>query len=193
MPPNSPVSPYRSDKDFRVQQGDIYRDVTLVDWAHGEDQVVVTASRDFPFVVVLTQDCDLFQDFNNRTSGVDKHDKYLQSILLCPAYRSAEFRTGQHLQGLNLVMENWASSTRWKLITENQSYRHHYLPEHAVFQIPELVIDFKHFITAPRDAVYRDSFRAEYRATIAELYRENLSVRFAQYLSRIALPETAEI
>ena len=193
MSQNNSVIPYRRDATpTRIQQGDIYRDVDLVEWTQGEGKEVVTTSRTFPYVVILTQDCDLLQDFNNRSSPTTtKHDKYLHSILLCPAYRTEEFKSGTHLRGLNLVMENWGGD-KWKRILGNQSYRHHFLSSYADFQIPDLILDFKHFVTAPRDIVYRASFRAVHLGTIADLYRENLSIRFAQYLSRIALPEIAD-
>lgn len=54
--------------------------------------------------------------------------------------------------------------------------------------VPEFVIDFKHFFTVPVDVVYKQR-KTIYIATIGELYREELSQRFANFLSRIGLPD----
>ncbi len=51
----------------RVSQGDIIRDVEYIESAKIDKEGIVEISKIiFPFVVVLTQDCDLEQDFNNR-------------------------------------------------------------------------------------------------------------------------------
>lgn len=185
-------NPYENAKSDRLQQGDIYRDVSLVEWAHKENDAVVTKLRELPHVVVLSQDCDLDQDFRDRAdSASGKHDKYLQAVLLCPAYQSTVFKSGEHLQELGLAMQVWGGPD-WKRIIQNQHYRYHYLEAFPDLQIPELIIDFKHYITAPRDVLYRPNFKINYLGTISELYRENLSGRFAYYLSRIALPEPTD-
>jgi hypothetical protein len=55
--------------------------------------------------MVLTQDCDLEQDAAARVASTKKdEDKFLQSVLLCPAYQSEALRKGEHLRELDLVM-----------------------------------------------------------------------------------------
>lgn len=53
--------------------------------------------------------------------------------------------------------------------------------------IPELVIDFKHYYTIPTEEMY-EAYKENYLASVEPLYREDLSQRFANYLSRIGLP-----
>lgn len=55
-------------------------------------------------------------------------------------------------------------------------------------QLPELVIDFKHYYAIPRDTLFR-MYPEHYLVTINQLFRESLSQRFSNYLSRIGLPE----
>lgn len=189
MPLSSVENPYfRSDAE-RVEQGDIFRDATLVEWAEKSGTDIVVRERSLPYCVVLTQDCDLEHDFSNRANQESPtKDKYLQSILLCPAYPAQTFRHGEHLAAIGLTMQRF-NSQNWPRVTQNNEARYHYLQEAASLQIPALVIDFKHYFTAPRDIVYRGAFLDKYLATVEIVFRDHLSSRFAHYLSRVGLPE----
>ncbi len=89
-------------------------------------------------------------------------------------------------------MQDWPGTNDWKRIVQNQVVRYHYLEDFPDLQIPELVVDFKHCITAPQNVLYRQEHNAGYLGTVSELYRECLSGRFAHYLSRVALPEPTD-
>jgi hypothetical protein len=175
----------------RLCQGDIVRDIRLVTWAEqtaDSDNIQIT-EKEIPYGVVMTQDCDLEQDKQNRSSAESKNqDKFLQSVLLCPAYPAADIRAGTHLSDENLVMER-LNSDRWKVVKGNNNARYHYLPEHPDYQIPESVIDFKHYFTVPREKISTTLKLQRRIGSVGELFREDLSLRFAQYLSRIGLPE----
>lgn len=186
-------TPYENSRSERLQQGDIFRDVTVVEGVEEEKDAVVAKYRSLTYVVVLSQDCDLEQDFRNRENLDSKtNDKYLQWVLLCPAYIADIFRDGSHLNKLGLTMQSWPGRDDWKRITQNQIYRYHFLEAFPDLQIPELVLDFKHCVTAPRSVLYREECKAGYLGTVSELYRESLSGRFAHYLCRIALPEQTD-
>jgi hypothetical protein len=175
----------------RLCQGDIVRDIRLVTWAEqtaDSDNIQIT-EKEIPYGVVMTQDCDLEQDKQNRSSAESKNqDKFLQSVLLCPAYPAADIRAGTHLSDENLVMER-LNSDRWKVVKGNNNARYHYLPEHPDYQIPESVIDFKHYFTVPREKISTTLKLQRRIGSVGELFREDLSLRFAQYLSRIGLPD----
>jgi len=80
-------------------------------------------------------------------------------------------------------------SDEWRKVCQNNVYRYHYLGNAEEQQVPELILDFKHYFTIPRDIAYRPDFKKCYLATMDDLFREHLSQRFANYLSRIGLPE----
>lgn len=78
--------------------------------------------------------------------------------------------------------------TPWKKICQNETPRYHYLNRYEPFEIPDLVLDFKRYYTVSREYLY-DIYNEVYLASLGGLYREDLSQRFANYLSRIGLPE----
>ncbi len=88
-------------------------------------------------------------------------------------------------------MEDWGGK-RFKKIKDQKYERFHFLVADSKMQVPELVIDFKHYYTMPRNAIYMMILDEHYLVTIRELFRESLSQRFSYFLSRIGLPEIKE-
>ncbi len=76
-----------------------------------------------PYLSVLSQDCDLESDYWNRKDIESKceveedknkkitNDKFLQSILVCPAYPAKLVKKGTHLEELKLTMQKIDSGT----------------------------------------------------------------------------------
>ena len=182
-------SPYGVHDAATSHQGDIYRDILVLGWRYtadsSDDYDVI--SNTYPYVVLITQECDLEQDHQNRNSAGDKHDKYLQSLLVCPAYQAEIFKRGEHLDQFSLKMEKW-NSDRFRLIKRQMNERYHFLENDINLQIPNLVIDFKHYFTIPTETLYHIRGK-KYLASLRPLFREELSHRFSFFLSRIGLPE----
>ena len=184
---------YRKTSLERVAQGDIYRDVEIASAfkaVQNSNQLEFELETiTYNYAVVLTQECDLEQDHKNRNDVGDKHDKYIPSILLAPAYLAESLREGVHLKALGLKMER-INSNPWKTLKKNNNSRYHFLSKNIDLSVPDLVIDFKHYFTILRDHLYETLKEDEYYvASLADLFRENLSHRFTHYLSRIGLPE----
>ena len=109
-------------------------------------------------------------------------------ILICPAYLAESLRQGTHLQeNWGQIMESWESS-KYGDIKIQSNPRFHYLKSNQDMQIGDLIIDFKHYFTIPRDELYR-VYNDKYLASLNQLYREYLSQRFVNYFSRIGLPD----
>lgn len=183
----------------RIRQGDIFKNVEFRDaYKSGND---VT----FDFCIVLTQDCDLEQDVNatNKMSESLKpdyvakqgqpapnHDKYLNNILLCPAFTAEDVRSGIHLASLGWTMQSIASSTMWNDITRNNNARYHYLQANARYSLPALVLDFKRVYALPKD--YMNSILGNKAAQLEERFSQSVNNRYSAYISRVALPELDE-
>jgi hypothetical protein len=131
---------YRKHELPRFCQGDILRDIEVIEWASvldTEPKQIALQKRRLPYAVVLSQECDLHQDQQNRSNlAKPTQDKYLHSVLLGPAYAAQEVRQGTHLNMLEVKCELWGKD-RWKSLSQNNNDRYHFLPAFDVLQVPE--------------------------------------------------------
>lgn len=176
-------SRYRKSRNARFYQGDILKDLAFVVGDSGIETDLDLV--ELKYAVVISQDCDIEHDFESRKKGKG-HDKNLRSLLVCPAFNLEEFANGTHFG--TWEMEKFNSKKVDKLKNNDEYKRYHYLPSTDEYLVPELILDFKHFFTLPRDFLYRKRQQV-YLASLSELFREELSHRFSNYLSRIGLPE----
>ena len=175
--------------DGRFHQGDILEDIEF-----SYPKVTETGHEiiniKIPYAVVVSQECDLFWDFKNRNNPEKKdEDKFIQTILVCPAFLEEDFKTGQYLTALGLRMQTWNTGNIEKIQKNNLS-RYHFIEAKTGDPVPSLYIDFKHYYTLNNTF---DKYQGNYRASLEVLYREQLSQRFAFYLSRIGLPEEINV
>jgi hypothetical protein len=184
---------YEKHSCYRVCQGDIVKDFAFFQIRQDEHEKAVEELR-FPYLVVLTQDCDLEQ-YHKKVTIADKErisfNQFLPSILVTPAFPAEILRDGNHFVELFDVKQDRINSQRWKIITQNKDERYHYLHGFQPLQVPDLLIDFKVYFTITPDDLYC-SYKSWYLATVNELFREHLSQRFCNYLNRIGLPEIGE-
>ncbi len=178
-------SRYKQTEGVRICQGDILKDITFLT-SSGENFEEPTVLK---YAVVMSQDCDLDRDFIERSEEGKDSDKHLSTILVCPAFPSELFCKGEHIG--DWKMKTFNKSDLETLQKNEKLNRYHFLVEEEGVSIPNLVIDFKRFYTVPRELLYQD-FSSFYLTTVNELFRERLSQRFANYLSRFGLPESEE-
>lgn len=143
-----------------------------------------TSVLQYEYAVVVTQDCDLEQDFKIRVTG-GTSDKLLQHILLCeaaladgfhedPALKSREIR--KHFANNKLERYQYLSVVDASVDSEKKG-------------IPPLGLDFKRYFTIPTELVYLQLRNgAKRRARLNVPFAEHLSDRFFAYHARIALP-----
>ena len=196
-------SRYRKSRKSRFCQGDILRDVSFVlRGSHFSDEQDEIFLR---YAIVMSQECDLDHDdrarkeikllprITDRAAEVELvkahrkcFNKFLPTVLLCPAYLAEDFFAGTHITEWDMQEFDRGGKNK---ITKNDEYaRFHYLPSDASAGTPALVIDFKHFFTIPREIVYKKRIQI-YVTSLSELFREDISQRFSNFLSRIGLPE----
>lgn len=148
-------------------------------WAEQPDIEVI----DHPFAVVLSQDCDLEQDFEARFTDNPELRLQIPSVLFCEAFLAVDKRQEPKMGDI------------WKQLTQNKLERFQYL---AAVQPSEdatkkgfgpLVIDFKRYFCLPTPDVYKQFERgAAHRTLLSSPYLEQLSTRFCYYQYRVALP-----
>jgi hypothetical protein len=134
----------------RVCQGDLFRDVDYIEHVSVRSGEVEISTIVFPLVVVLTQDCDLEQDYRVRWSRqkVSTDDKTLISVLVAPLYNVEHVYLGQHLSELKLSMRMFnKAKTEGNSLRKNETPRYHFLEFPSDVQIVPSVIDFKHYFS----------------------------------------------
>jgi hypothetical protein len=178
-----------SGKRRRISQGDIYRNVEFIEYIAEEEGKIEVPIITFPLVIVLTQECDLEQDFKFRHGRPRKgtQDKYLISVLVSPLYNLEHVLAGEHLSELNLKMEPIKRDrTPGDYLLKNERARYHYIDFPPDIPIPPSVIDFKHYFTV--NVEYLRTHKSDFVCRINPVYREDISQRFASFLSRIGIP-----
>src|SRR5208337_862518 len=100
----------------------------------------------YDYTVILTQECDLEQDYKNRIEAQEDQDSYIQMILMAPAYLAESLRSGIHLEKYGQKMQ-YINNRDWNKLRQQENKRYHHIKADADMNVPELTIDFKHFYT----------------------------------------------
>lgn len=167
----------------RIHQGDIFTDIEVLEQFYVEGSQIKIIKLCFPYAVCLNQECDLESDFKSTNTK----DNKLLHIAIAPAFNFENFLSGNHWAGIfdvNTIAKR--DHTKTKFIMDNEIPRYHYL-NFAEKNMPELVIDFKHFFTINRDTIYSQIDKR--LCSLDDLFKEKLSQRFSNFISRIGLPE----
>jgi hypothetical protein len=178
----------RTNAEERICQGDVICDVDWIEMVLEQDGILEVTKIRFPFVIILTQDCDLSQDHKFRTETKTTQDKWLISVLAAPIYNAEHVFAGEHLSDIGIKSEPVNKKGRpGEILMQNQNPRFHFLEFPIEVPIVPSVIDFKHYFSVP--VLYLQPLKkTNFVCTVSELYREDISQRFASFLSRIGLP-----
>jgi len=138
-------------------------------------------------VLVVTQDCDLEQDFRLRfpedpsePAEVDDLPGAVPHVVLCDLFIELKSRV--------------AGGDIFKRARRNQDERYHTFPAAVIDEtgeeVPEIYADFRRYISLPTRFVYEGllSGNVERRALLPEIHRLDFAHRFFAYQSRIPAP-----
>ena len=170
----------------RISQADVFREVECIEYAVEKRGVIEVSKIIFPLVIVLTQDCDLQQDSNNR--GKATNNTKLLSVLVAPLYNAEHVFQGEHLADIGVKMEPITKGkTPGKTLMQNERPRYHYIDFPENIPLVASVADFKHYFYV--HVSYLEKIRrTNFVCRLSDLFREDVSQRFAAYLGRIGLP-----
>lgn len=190
------VQTFRNPKsDHTINQCDVFKNIEFIEYAIELNDTIEVSKIVFPYVVVLTQSCDLLQDYNAKKNQENNksQDKFLISVIVAPLYNFEEFRVGEHLSQLDRKMENQGNikKSRCEMIMKNENKRYHFIRFPASFPIVDSVIDFKHYFSVTVEYL-QNNYDKLYVCSISPLFRELISQRFSNFLSRIGLPDPEE-
>ena len=179
--------------DERYFQGEILSGVvdrrahSLGAPAPGEEEAFEIVGEIYPFVVIVTQDCDL-----------EQHDRASKATDWEPARRANASLT--HF--LVVVAEPWeevktrlGSTKQRERIPQNKDDRYQFLAgvpverDAASAGVPDLLLDFKRVFSVPSASLtQRIAFgETKRRAHLLTPYVEHLGVRYGHYSQRVGL------
>lgn len=169
----------------RLSQGDIFQDIEILEHIEFDKSIMTVKKILFPFVVCLNQECDLESDF--MTNNAMLRNNNLLHIAVAPAFIFEQFLGGTHWGGIfEPDKPQKRKNTLIRKIIDNEIPRFHYL-KFPDKDIPELIIDFKHFFTISRTVIYSQIDKR--LCSLDGLFREKINQRFSYFISRIGLPE----
>ena len=194
---NEIINEVNEEYDECLHQGDFIRNVDYLEKFLEVDGQIEVSIINFPLVIVLTQECDATQDYFNRKRVLSKteeeevyNNQYLLSIIVAPVYNLEDIKSGNHLEHLELKNRT-LSKDDIKRIQSNRESRYHYMKiEVLEGRYIEYVVDFKNYFTVNVETMIKHKNNKDnFQFTLKDLYKDYLSQRFANYLSRIGLPE----
>lgn len=178
-----------------MRQGEILANVReyvpTLDAIDGGDLVINVIEH--PFLLIVSQDCDLDWDYNANNYLADDasgeqivdNPRSITSVLCCELHEAGAIR---HREGVNSGM--------WKQIRNNSDERYQFLSTIEVSDglphgMPETCIDFKRFVSIRPSILYRQirNHTCVRRGVLMSPYMEQVCRRYSCYASRIALPE----
>ncbi len=152
--------------------------------------------RRYPWIVILSQDCDLEQDYLARNELAAREgrepvraDKELQGVIVSMAYPAIAVKSGSYREGASRL-----TTAHGRMLEQHRLERYGYIQRQAGSLNDDLAVDFKEHLTIPPDYLYAE-LGADPSPIIGRLdhpWREQLSFRFWTYVYRVALPDIEE-
>lgn len=184
---------YATPSGIALRQGDVVASIRTFALADLTNPLQPQGKiREYGFTLVVTQDCDLDQDYKARfqtDQGVTvSPDKLLFGVLACGAYPEDTLKAGTHR-----AQAKRFSREEWKAVKQNRDPRYQFLG-YVPTADAVLVADFKDFFMVPCDFLYRE-LQSQAIRRIAEMdtpYREHTMQRFCWYMMRVGLPTDFE-
>ena len=184
-----------SDRNSAIRQGEILTGLIqykprINQESTSEENQIPFEEFIHPFVIVVTQDCDLDWDYKARQNVNPQNNqssKLLNSIILCEMDTARVFRDNKD------VINN---SKEWDRVKSHQHERFYFFegipPECDAEQIglPELTSDFKKVFGIEAEYIYYQVKlgKAKRRVTLISPYLEHFSNCYHNFHRRVALP-----
>ena len=171
----------------KIEQCDIFSDIVFIESISIVEDEAKISEVHFPLAMCASQSCDFESDLRDRSKEEDKaKGNMILQIIMIPLFPVAQFAEGSHWGDL-IKCSAISSVTMKDMIKKNREARYHYIKFPDEDKLGPFVADFKHFFTISRDNLY--SQMSKRICSIRSLYRDDIIRRFANYMSRIGLPE----
>lgn len=174
------------DNTLRIEQGDLLKDVPISQIISENKDTIETIDIVFHHMLVISQDCDLEQFFGAQERDKIHMNQYLHNVILLPCFYRDEIERGTCSDFVG-IEQDALSKKQIDKIKKDEILRYQYIRDNNPLAIPELFIDFKAYYTLSPNYLY-GMYKNRYMATINALFRERITQRYANYISRIGLP-----
>ena len=114
---------------------------------------------------------------------------------MCPIYDTTLAKQGEHicdaleLMNIAIVKDNLFNSHEKKVADKDWHYRFHSLEieYEGNIALDNSMIDFKHYFTVPISYLLHNRSDRVFR--LDDIYAEQITLKFATFLSRVAMPD----
>lgn len=178
-------------------QGDVFQNVRYSYINDEDDESVEIVEYTFPMAIIISQACDVNSMSEMISEKNGKTTKFMPSLLLCPIYGKDEAKDNKHINvafsqlnisNMDAKDEKLFSSKEFDVVKNDWHYRFHSLTVSIedTKVLENAVIDFKHYFCVP--ATYLHKHRKQRIFRLDSLFAEQITLKFATYLSRVAIP-----
>ena len=175
-------------------QGDVFSNIKYSYINEETDEYVDITEYEFPLAVIVSQACDVTSMSQMQSENNGKPTKFMPTILLCPIYDGQAVKENKHLTdikdkiGITLIDEKFYTSKERDITQNDMHYRFHRLEveNDGKMFIENGLVDFKHCFSVPASYLLKNRDKRLYR--LEGLFAEQVTLRFATYLSRVAIP-----
>jgi hypothetical protein len=188
----------KPNNESHICQGDVFKNVRFNYLDAEDNESADVVEYIFPMAIIISQACDVDAVSKMLKETTGKVKKFMPSILMCPIYDKEEAKGLTHLDSafneLSIKKsgdksEQLFSSKEYNVVEQDWHYRFHALTvgdKKGNIIMENAVIDFKHYFTVPPTYLYKN--REQRIFHIDSLFAEQITLKFATYLSRVAIP-----
>lgn len=177
-----------------ICQGDIFQNVKYNYIESEDDESVNIVEYEFPMAIIVSQACDVIAMETIVKNKAGKPAKFMPSVLMCPIYDHDLAKSGQHIKeafdnmSLKFEDDNTYQKDDYKIAQRDWHYRIHALKIEAGNEVvlENAIIDFKHYFTVPMSYLFSHKKNRVFH--FDDLFAEQITLKFATYLARVAIP-----
>lgn len=177
-----------------ISQGDIFKNVKFSYIESEDDDIVDIVEMEFPLAIIVSQACDVRYMCELQENNGGKTTKYMPSILMCPIYSVDSVKSQTNFENINNNLINleelgyYSNTKDGKTADQDLHYRYHLLTVKDVSDIilENLIIDFKHYFSVPMSYLLKN--KKNRYCSLESIFSEQITLKFANYLSRVAIP-----
>ncbi|MBR4531210.1 hypothetical protein IKO70_02215 [bacterium] len=186
------------DVKSNICQGDVFQNVQYAYLDSEDDASIQVVEFVFPMAVIVSQACDVISMSDMISKQEGKSTKFMPAILMCPIYDMDDVKKANHLTaafeelGINRLDnkdDTLLTKEDSKVAGKDWHYRFHNIEVEINNEkvVERAVIDFKHYFAVP--ASYLIKNRENRLFHLENLFAEQITLKFATYLSRVAIPD----